>query len=79
MKVLQEMMKAVTEAGWRKADPENIKEEDIRALFDMIDRDRSGSLSKRVLRFSPETIRFYLFFLSGGEKSSKIDQRQIRV
>ena len=41
-------MKKITEAGWKKAESENVKEEDIRALFDMIDKDKSGSLSKRV-------------------------------
>ena len=41
-------MKKIVEAGWKKAEPENVKEEDIRALFDMIDKDKSGSLSKRV-------------------------------
>ena len=48
MDFLQVMMKKITEAGWKKAESENVKEEDIRALFDMIDKDKSGSLSKRV-------------------------------
>ena len=42
------MIRKITEAGWKKAESENVKEEDIRALFDMIDKDKSGSLSKRV-------------------------------
>ena len=45
------MMRKITEAGWKKAESENVKEEDIRALFDMIDKDKSGSLSKRVKSF----------------------------
>ena len=45
----KKMIKEVSKAGWRKVDSsEGPKEEDLRALFDMIDRDRSGSLSMRV-------------------------------
>ena len=46
---LQMMVKKLTDSGWKKVDTEEVKEEDIRALFDMIDKDRSGSLSLRVL------------------------------
>ena len=48
MGILQVMMKKITEAGWKKAESENVTDEDIRALFDMIDKDKSGSLSKKV-------------------------------
>lgn len=41
-------MRKMTESGWKKVDSEEVKEEDIRALFDMIDKDKSGSLSLRV-------------------------------
>ena len=46
---LQMMVKKLTDSGWKKVDTEEVKEEDIRALFDMIDKDRSGSLSLRVM------------------------------
>ena len=45
------MMKKITESGWKKVESDTVKEEDIRALFDMIDKDKSGSLSKRVKSF----------------------------
>ena len=48
MENLQVMMKKITESGWKKVESDTVKEEDIRALFDMIDKDKSGSLSKRV-------------------------------
>ena len=42
-------MKKFTEAGWKQAETkDNIDEEEIKALFDMIDKDKSGSLSMRV-------------------------------
>jgi len=53
----KDMMKKITESGWKKSDGENIKEEDIRALFDMIDTDRSGSLSKREAKKAAKLIR----------------------
>ena len=30
IKIFQDMMRKITEAGWKKADAENVKEEDIR-------------------------------------------------
>ena len=42
------MVRKMTESGWKKVESEEVKEEDIRALFDMIDKDKSGSLSLRV-------------------------------
>ena len=49
----KKMIKEVSKAGWRKVDSsEGPKEEDLRALFDMIDRDRSGSLSMRVQHYN---------------------------
>ena len=69
-------MKKITESGWKKSDGENIKEEDIRALFDMIDTDRSGSLSKRVNSIY-NIIHSLTSYLLGGQKSCKIDPGQI--
>ena len=47
-------MVEIEDAGWRQVskseDKSGIKEEDVRTLFNMIDKDRSGSLSKRVRR-----------------------------
>ena len=43
------MMKEFTEAGWKQAETkDNVDEDEIKALFDMIDKDKSGSLSMRV-------------------------------
>ena len=46
-------MMEVTEAGWRKVEGKentatSIKEEEVRSLFNMIDKDKSGTLSLRV-------------------------------
>ena len=42
-------MKELSGAGWKKCDKESeVKEEEIKQLFDMIDKDKSGFLSKRV-------------------------------
>ena len=71
---LQDMMKKMTEAGWRKAEVENVKEEDIKALFDLIDKDKSGSLSKRVkskMRIQKEMRR--LILILGSQESSQTD------
>ena len=70
-------MKKLTESGWKKVDAESIKEEDIRALFDMIDKDRSGSLSKRVTRLQVLLTNTFTCYLPGGQESCKVDQRQI--
>ena len=49
---LQAVMVEIEDAGWRQVskteDRSAIKEEEVRTLFNMIDKDRSGSLSKRV-------------------------------
>ena len=43
------MMKKFTAAGWKQVESkDNVTEDEIRALFDLIDRDRSGTLSLRV-------------------------------
>ena len=47
----QKMMNSLTQLGWQKVETSkenDINEEDIRALFNMIDKDKSGSLSLRV-------------------------------
>ena len=45
-------MVEIEDAGWRQVgkteDKSAIKEEEVRTLFNLIDKDRSGSLSKRV-------------------------------
>ena len=33
IKIFQDMMRKITEAGWKKADAENVKEEDIRYVL----------------------------------------------
>ena len=43
----------ITGNGWTKCDhkkEEGLKDAEIKALFDMIDKDHSGSLTKRVKR-----------------------------
>ena len=48
---LQKVMLEVEKNGWKKVDDKSdIKEEEIRNLFNMIDKDKSGSLSVRVNR-----------------------------
>ena len=42
------MLQEVENAGWRKVGCGDINEEELRVLFDMIDKDKSGSLSARV-------------------------------
>ena len=55
------MMKEVTDAGWKKVNnSDQIKEEDIRALFEMIDRDKSGSLSLRVSSLTLMAVGFWM-------------------
>ena len=48
-------MAEIQEAGWKQCekveDKSGIKEEEIKALFDMIDKDGSGSLTRRVSTF----------------------------
>ena len=54
---LQAVMVEIEDAGWRQVakteDRSAIKEEEVRTLFNMIDKDRSGSLSKRVREATP--------------------------
>ena len=49
---LQAVLVEIEDAGWRQVtkseDKSAIKEEEVRTLFNLIDKDRSGSLSKRV-------------------------------
>ena len=43
------MVQGLSENGWGKCEQsESIKDEEIQALFNMIDKDKSGSLSMRV-------------------------------
>ena len=50
---LQAVLVEIEDAGWRQVskteDKSAIKEEEVRTLFNLIDKDRSGSLSKRVI------------------------------
>ena len=45
-------MVEIEHAGWKQVgkfeDKSDIKEEEVRSLFNLIDKDKSGSLSKRV-------------------------------
>ena len=43
-------MTSLTENGWNRNDQENeeMSDAEIKALFDMIDKDKSGSLTMRV-------------------------------
>ena len=47
-------MAEIQDAGWKQCekldDKSMIKEDEIKVLFDMIDKDGSGSLTKRVSR-----------------------------
>ena len=49
---LQAVLVEIQEAGWKQCEKLDnksmIKEDEIRVLFDMIDKDGSGSLTKRV-------------------------------
>jgi hypothetical protein len=46
-------VQGLSENGWGKCEQnENIKDEEIQALFNMIDKDKSGSLSMRVLGYN---------------------------
>ena len=45
-------MEELEAAGWKKAEEkkqEEITEEDIRSIFNIVDMDKSGSVSKRVI------------------------------
>ena len=46
---LQEVMRRMNEKGWVKETKaaDQISEEEIRKVFDIVDKDKSGSLSKR--------------------------------
>ena len=47
----QDIMGDLEGAGWKKAEEkkqEDITEADIRAVFNLVDMDKSGSVSKRV-------------------------------
>ena len=53
---IEDVMVEIEDAGWKQVtkteDKSSIKEEEVRSLFNMIDKDKSGSLSKRVTRRS---------------------------
>ena len=50
----KDIMAELEEAGWKKAEEkkkEEITEADMRAIFNLVDIDKSGSVSKRVKQF----------------------------
>jgi len=55
------VMVEIEDAGWRQVtkteDKSAIKEEEVRTLFNMIDKDRSGSLSKREAKKAAKLIK----------------------
>ena len=64
--------------GWVKIKAEtHTKEEDIQALFNMIDKDKSGSLSKKVGPVDPLTAYCTIFNISGSEKGGETYQKSI--
>ena len=49
--IIQEIIGELEEAGWKKAKPKKVKEInqfDIKAIFNLVDVDRSGSVSRTV-------------------------------
>merc|ERR1712096_421830 len=56
----KEVMIKITGNGWTKCDhkkEEGLKDAEIKALFDMIDKDHSGSLTKREAKKACKLIR----------------------
>ena len=53
IKIFQDMMRKITEAGWKKADAESVKEEDIRyvGLCLVQRRGRPSSSKKKLFLF----------------------------
>ena len=48
---LQKVMENLTENGWNRYDKNagnNVTDEEVKKLFEMIDRDKSGTLTLRV-------------------------------
>lgn len=69
-------MAEIQEAGWKQCekvdDKSGIKEEEIKALFDMIDKDGSGSLTRRVSTFAfPFIYTRYQISWWGSQKIKK--------
>ena len=52
MLFLQTVMCSLADSGWSrcKKDKESVTEAEVKHLFDMIDRDKSGALTMRVSR-----------------------------
>ena len=50
---MQAVLVEIESAGWKQVgkteDKSDIKEEEVRSLFNLIDKDKSGSLSRRVI------------------------------
>ena len=59
----------MSENGWNRCESgkEDINDEEVQALFRMIDKDKSGSLSMRVKLLSTSNVK--IKFISGGKKS----------
>ena len=55
---MQAVLVEIESAGWKQVgkteDKSDIKEEEVRSLFNLIDKDKSGSLSRRVISIDLE-------------------------
>ena len=67
---VQTVLQALSDNGWNRAEKtQNIKDEEVKSLFNLIDKDKSGFLSMRVKHEN----RSKLFFkesmiISGGKE-----------
>ena len=78
--VLKGVMIEIQNAGWKQCgqveDKSQIQEEEILALFNMIDKDGSGSLTKRV-NLSCKYLHLSYTFILGNKESCKTYQGQV--
>ena len=73
------MISEVSGKGWTRftKPDQDVKEEEIKALFNMIDNDRSGELSLGVCIFVYSSMHFKVLDISGGKKSLQAYSSQI--
>ena len=65
------MVQSLSENGWGKCEQsESIKDEEIQALFNMIDKDKSGSLSMRVAGYNKYYVHTGVLFRRQGKLAS---------